>query len=938
MGQSFGTRYHIIRTLGVGGMGAVYQAWDAELSLAVAVKVIRPEIAADPVAAREIQRRFKRELLLARQVTHKNVVRIHDLGEIEGIKYITMAYVEGSDLATLLKKETKLTTSRALRIARGVVSGLIAAHHAGVVHRDLKPANIMIAADDEPTIMDFGIARSADGPSVGPVSKKGGATADLGGAHMHPHTMAGAIVGTVEYMAPEQAKGEPADQRADIYALGLILYDMLIGGRRSERATSAIAELQGRMEKAPPAPRSVDIEIPPAIDAIITRCLDPDPDKRFQTTLDLQAAFDRLDEDGKPIPIIRRVSLRTMIAAVALMFIALIGTWQYARRFVVPQEHGPVSVLITNFNNSTGDPVFDGSLEHAFTVDVEGASFIGTFDRFEARRIAERLKRGSTLDQEGGRLVAAQQGVNVILAGSIAPQDSGYAISVRAIDPRDGKQLWTESARAKDKSEVLSALGSVAAEVRKQLGDNGSKSERMAAATITANRSLDALREYAVAQDLFLIGKVEEAVPYYRRAVEADPNFGRGYANWGLAAFSLGRKDEAEVLWKKALSLADRMTEQEKYNTLATYYATIARNYEKAIESYEMLTKLSPANARAHNNLSIAYFNVRNFAKAMEEAKKAVDLYPRNVNRRVNYALYAMYASNFDLASTQADEIAKEAPGIFQTYVPLAMAAIAKNDFGAAEAAYERMAKANAQGASLAATGKADLAIYRGHYSEAQAILTATIAEDRAAKRTAGLAAKLIAQAEAEEAMGNVTVAVKAVREALQLGRDESVLVPSALLLVRAGLSAEADDIAAELDNQLQTQTRAYAKVIDGRIALGKKRRASAIDAFREAIKLTDVWMARFEMGVTYVEAAHYAEAIDELEACMKRRGEAMAMFLDESPTVRYLATLPYWLARAQEGLGQQAAATANYKAFLSQRSDATTDPLVIDARKRVGS
>src|SRR6266511_3695684 len=203
MGQSFGTRYHIIRTLSVGGMGAVYQAWDAELSLAVAVKVIRPEIAADPVAAREIQRRFKRELLLARQVTQKNVVRIHDLGEIEGIKYITMAYVEGADLASVLRKEAKLPVPRALRIAKDIAAGLLAAHDAGVVHRDLKPANIMVDAEDTAQIMDFGIARSTarSGPDQGGAAISGTTYTDW--RRDISQTIPGAVVGTMDYMAPE---------------------------------------------------------------------------------------------------------------------------------------------------------------------------------------------------------------------------------------------------------------------------------------------------------------------------------------------------------------------------------------------------------------------------------------------------------------------------------------------------------------------------------------------------------------------------------------------------------------------------------------------------------------------------------------------------------------------------------------------------------------
>src|SRR5678816_2362229 len=226
VGQSFGPRYHIIRMLGVGGMGAVYQAWDAELGVAVAIKVIRPEVMDDPATAEEVSRRFKRELLLARQVTHKNVVRIHDLGDIDGIKYITMSYVEGTDLATIIKRDGKRPVRELLHVARGVIDGLVAAHSAGVVHRDLKPANIMIGKDGEALIMDFGIAHSTGDANAAPGVGTGTLPEHLRrAAAQHTGTTVGAIVGTLEYMAPEQARGQTIDQRVDVYAFGLILYD-----------------------------------------------------------------------------------------------------------------------------------------------------------------------------------------------------------------------------------------------------------------------------------------------------------------------------------------------------------------------------------------------------------------------------------------------------------------------------------------------------------------------------------------------------------------------------------------------------------------------------------------------------------------------------------------------------------------------------------------
>src|SRR5262245_38817256 len=205
VGQRFGSRYVILKQLGVGGMGAVYQAWDAELGVAVALKVIRPEVTQDPAAAQDIERRFKQELLLARQVTHKNVVRIHDLGEIDGIKYITMPYIEGQDLASVLRDE-RLSVPKVMALARQIAAGLQAAHEAGVVHRDLKPANVMIDGDNA-IIMDFGIARSTS--RVGSKPTRATAAPKIAAgvddeATRPAETIAGEVIGTIEYMAPEQ--------------------------------------------------------------------------------------------------------------------------------------------------------------------------------------------------------------------------------------------------------------------------------------------------------------------------------------------------------------------------------------------------------------------------------------------------------------------------------------------------------------------------------------------------------------------------------------------------------------------------------------------------------------------------------------------------------------------------------------------------------------
>ena len=256
--------------------------------MVVALKVIRPEAAADPEAAQALERRFKQELLLARQVTHKNVVRIHDLGEMEGIKYITMPYIEGEDLATILKREGRLDVGRTLRIARSMVSGLAAAHAAGVVHRDLKPANIMIDAEGDALIMDFGIARSVTRPCLGGDDCR----AETDAALRPARPCSAPSSARSQYMAPEQARGLPADHRADIYAFGLILYDLLLGRQRATRTDSALEELNLRIKAPPPAPRTLDPHIPEALERIVMRCVQPDTDARYATTAELVADFD----------------------------------------------------------------------------------------------------------------------------------------------------------------------------------------------------------------------------------------------------------------------------------------------------------------------------------------------------------------------------------------------------------------------------------------------------------------------------------------------------------------------------------------------------------------------------------------------------------------------------------------------------------------------
>jgi len=939
VGDAFGERYRIDKLLGFGGMGAVYKAWDEVLDIPVALKVIRPEMAQDPAVAEQLDRRFKRELLLARQVTHKNVVRIHDLGEIEGVKYITMTFIEGEDLLGILKRDGKVSVPDALKIMRPVVEGLVAAHESGVVHRDLKPANIMVEpATGESYIMDFGIARSAApaGDEVVEELAEAKAKKKVG---ITDQTQAGAVVGTLQYMAPEQFMGKSIDQRADIYSVGLIFYDMLVGRRRIEKVQSAFAEFRGRIEKAPPAPRTLDPEVTESVDQIVSRCLEPDPDDRYQTTAELQAALDRLDDQGEPLPITRILTPKLMAAAAALVVVLLGGTWWLASLRGPAVEPDPMSVLIADFNNQTGDASFDGALEQALVIGMEGAGFVSAVPPATAHQIADQISSGAKLDEEMARLVSRREGVSVILAGDISSDGDEYVLSVRALDPGleqgEGKPLATARASADTKDEVLAAVGRIAAELRGDLGDTTPKSDRQAAAETFTAASLEAMGAYARGQDLAVQGEFEEALEAYKVAVASDPEFGRAYAGMGVVYGNLRREDEAEESYQKAFQHLDRMSERERYRTLGGYYLLVSHNYEKAIENYQSLVDQYPADGGAYSNLGYAYHMVREFDRAVEAGRQSVELDPGNLIKRINYAIYATYAGDFETAIAESETVFEQNPDFGYALFTLGRAAAATGDSEAARDAYARLTESGGMGSSLAPMGEADLEMYLGQSSNAISVLEPAIeTSDNPFQK----AAMLVAVAEARLALGQVEAAAATAEEALELSKHDGIQYLAARILMGAGRAEVADELALELENKLQSQTTALSALIRGERALDKGQLGTAMREFRLAREEYDFWFGHYLMGRAYFEAEHFPEALDEFDHCVRGKGEITDVFLVDSATLRYFPPALYWLGRCQEELGSTDAAHELYTEFLALRGQAEPpDELASDAATRLG-
>ena len=572
----------------------------------------------------------------------------------------------------------------------------------------------------------------------------------------------------------------------------------------------------------------------------------------------------------------------------------------------VIEEMEPITILIADFDNQTGDPLFDGSLEQALNLGIEGAPFIATYRRSRALSQAQELELGETLAENVALLISVRQGISLTLAGSIAETGGEYELRLKAVDPT-GQVVAEVDADAAIRSEVLAAVNSLAADMREELGDDSLSVKQLGSGENVTATSLEAIKDYVTAQDLARASQDEEAITYYKKAIENDPGFARAYSGWGLSAFKIGRGSEAEEQWEKALSLLDRMTERERYRTLGLYYIRVSLNYDKAIENYAQLVEKFPADGAGHNNLSVLYFLTLQFDKAVAGSARLIEIYPNRTLYRSNHALNAMWAGDLETAVTAAESVIAEDPTAFKPFMVLAMAALDAGDSESALSAYQRMETTGPRGKSLANIGAADLALFAGDAKQAESILIAGIESDRSDDNERGIGAKTIALAEAYLAQGRNAEALDALRGLSMDKQGDGQRVPAAAMYVRLGDIESASAIAEQLGAQLRPQSRAYAKLISGIIELEAEQYIPAIDELKAALGFADLWIIRFYLGQAYLAANYPAESSAEFDAAYQRRGEAMAMFFDDIPTWRYMAYLTAWSDKARDVLANMA-------------------------------
>ena len=922
-GTVLANRYEILNVLGTGGMGAVYKAKDLELDRLVALKVIRPELARNAA----VVERFKQELRLSHKVTHRNVVRLYDLSEDAGMRFVTMELVAGRDLRSILEERGKLPAEEAVDIFQQICLALEAAHGVGILHRDLKPQNVMREDTGRVVVMDFGLARMID-------NKDG-------------MTQTGALVGTLDYMSPEQALGKELDQRSDIFAVGLIAYEMLTGWMPF-RAESMVASLLKRTQQRAVPLSDVDKNIPGTLSTIIAKCLEKDPADRYQRAEELEADIRLWKSTGKVsassvrLKMIRLRELpwpRLAITGALVVVIAAGVSWFVISRqqSAKPAPHGPVSVLVGDFANLTGDPLLDNTLEPMVGLALEGASFVNVFGRMDARKLAEKLPHPTDkLDEQSARLVAINQGVSSVITGQISLRGDEYDVSAMALDAVTGKVLAKSEITVSNKNDIVGSIPRLVVPIRKALGDAtpASKQFEEVAGGFKA-ASLEAVHEESIGMDEMFAGKFQEAFDAFQKATQLDPKFAPPYTGMAAMDKNLGKQEDAMKYMKLAMEHVDTMTEREQYRDRGLYYLTTG-DWQGCVQQYTQLVTRYPADRIGQNNLAECYTQLRNAPKALEAAKKEVEIVPKGVGQRLNLAFVSAFAGDFAAGEKEARTALSMNPSSALGYFVLAEAQLGQGQIDNADASFKKAETFGPVFASMANAGLADLAAYQDKHAEAESILTQGAAADSDAKNTDSEARKYVALGNIEEAQGKHAAALADTSKGLAITQSTSLDFLAARTNVDAGEIAKAQKLGTTLSSALTNESQAYGKIIAGLIALKKKDNNEAIRQIKAANGLLDTWIGHFDLGRAFLEAGAFTEADAEFDECIKRRGEAIELFDDNVPTYEYFPPVYYYEGRAREGMKSVGFADF-YRSYLAIRGQSSDDPLVIDIRHRLG-
>jgi serine/threonine protein kinase/tetratricopeptide (TPR) repeat protein len=906
--------YKIEALIGAGGMGQVFRATDTRLHRTVAIKIL-PH---DKVAAPERKRRFLQEARAASALNHPNIITLYDIANDSGVDYLVMEYVPGKSL-------DKLITPRGLPLAEvigyttQIASALAAAHAAGIVHRDIKPANVIVTAEGQAKVLDFGLAKLEERtPSPEDETRT-----------MEPAlTETGIVMGTAAYMSPEQARAEEVDARTDLFSLGAVLYEMATGRRPFLRALDWAT---------PPTD-----PLPPELRRIVLKLLEVDRELRYQHASEVGADLQHLkrDTDSAPVATAKRSKV-VVLAAAAVLALLVAGYFYFHRPLKLTDKD---TIVLADFTNATGDPVFDDTLRQGLAVQLEQSPFLSLISEERVQQTLHLMGRpaDARLTPRLAREICERTGSAAVLEGSIASLGSQYVLGLRAKSGRTEGVLDEEQVQAGRKEDVLNALTQIASKFRTRVGESlatvAKHSIPLAEATTP---SLEALKVYSAAWKILFSTGSAAALPLFQRAIEIDPKFAMGYAMVGRMYGDIGESALCAENTTKAYQLRDRASDREKFFITASYDLQVTGNLEKAQQTCELWAQTYPREIVPHGLLSGGIYPAfGKYKQAIEEAKKGIDLDPGFVFGYSNLAANYLFLDRLGEAENTLQRAAER-----KLEIPDLLIARYDIAFLRADRAGMERAAALGQGKSGAEDWISDqealVMAYSGHLQQARRMsrravdLAQQMAQwERAAQHEAGAAVR-------EAFLGNAPEARRSAMAALDLSKARDVEYGAAFALSLSGESSRSQALVNDLERRFPEDTLvrfSYLPALHAVLALTHSKPSDAVELLQVTAPYELGWPGSRSVGFigalypVYVRGAAYLAAHQGLEAAAEFRKILDHRGIVLSDPIGALAHLQ--LGRALVLLGDKTKARVAYQDFLVLWKDADPDIPILQQAK----
>jgi serine/threonine protein kinase/Flp pilus assembly protein TadD len=969
------SRYRILEKLGSGGMGEVYLAEDTRLGRKVALKLLAEELTQN----RDRLSRFDQEAYAASALNHPNILTIYEMGDEGGRHYIATEFIDGQTLRTHLSG-APMDLTEVLDVAIQIAGALEEAHAAGIVHRDIKPENVMIRRNGHVKVLDFGLAKLTERPASDDTDTEAVTRALV-------QTDAGMVLGTSQYMSPEQARGKPIDARTDIWSLGVVLYEMATGRApfSGETKTDIIVAIA---KSEPAALARFAPNAPPEFEWIVLKALRKDVDERYQTVKELESDLKKLkqriefqselERSMSPEQYASAISglaeteihatgprlstqststqalhssvtsstvqtrassaeyivngirqhkkVAVIVAGVVLLVIAALIFLPWRSKTKLTDKD---TILLVEFVNMTGDPVFDKTLKQALAAQLGQSPFL---DIFSDDRVRDALKymemsQDTRVTRDVAKDICARQGIKAMLLGRISNVGTHYVVQLDAENSQTGDTIATEQFEVDGKEQVLKSLGSAASSLREKLGESLLDIKKFDAPIENVTTSkLEALRQYSLGVEQHSQLDYRQAIDFYKRAIEVDPNFASAHARLAYCYNNTGQFAASRAESTKAYELVDRVSEREKFLIRSSYYGGVTGEWEQQIIELESWKRTYPRDWEPLNLLASKYTLVGPFERAVTEGNQAIELNPKDARAFVNVGVAFLELNRFDEAKDTLRKAEKLKPESTNMHARLYQIAFVQGDAATMKQQID-WANANKKPED-ALIWQARVAGFSGQLTTADELNDRAIGMYRTSDAKESMAQVMLMEALRDATLGNCARVAQLAKEALTLSREQGNLVNAANAYAACGQANEAQALVDDLTRRFPADTLLKSNsipIIRAQAELSRGNAAPAIQLLESARKYEvfgDFW-PQYLRGQAYLKNNNGGQAMVEFKVILDHRGWSLL-----SPLYP-LAQLGY--ARAFVLSGDTPAARKAYQDLfvLWKDADATLPPLV---------